>query len=201
MQQLKDKQQSYNYAYKTLYDYMRNDLGLKAAGFSHSNLYYAKVIILKNLNDYIIFRQSNKAKFEHPSIPEQFKKELDDFEFKMTEMSNEMEEINKVKRFPEANTVKDDTPKIMTLIEKWKLAYETAGIKSPQLHDMMSKHFKEFFDFIKIDDAAVIDNLTNDLAIYTKRLLSKSEVANLKVESNDLTESVAKFAKNFTYRM
>lgn len=64
----------------------------------------------------------------------------------------------------------------------------------------MQEHFKDFFYFTRVEDSALLENLMNDISIYTGKISNDVSVEHLKVDGNDLTETVAKFAKNFAYK-
>lgn len=65
---------------------------------------------------------------------------------------------------------------------------------------MLQQHFKDFFLFTRVEDSAHIQNLMNDVSLHAGKIINDPSIAHLKVDSNDLTDSVAKFSNKFEYR-
>lgn len=99
-------------------------MGLDKANFSRQNLIYAKGIISKNLMDYNLYMMTLKPPLNARGLPKPFLDELENFELKFNQFQQELDFINKMLVFPDAETLFDDVPKFRALLDKWFMAYE-----------------------------------------------------------------------------
>lgn len=70
--QVYKSQLGFEYGYATMYRYMKLEMGLSQPKIEHRNLVYAKGMIMKNLNDYTLYRLSINPPLESRALPKMF---------------------------------------------------------------------------------------------------------------------------------